>query len=155
MCFLYTPNRRLSHFSAVRSASLSRAPTTVLLCLLPSCRCSPAMKRGRDNAGVGEISPRFHPPRHRFEGSTEGLECRSFTHPRVSSFFYGRDEFFFFPSHAANFFFFSRPVDKNIAKHRERTRESSINLLRLRSLNLNRESYFSRLSANARISADG
>lgn len=51
------------------SASLSRALTTVLLCLLPSCRCLPAIKRGRDNAGVEEISPRFH-PRHRFEGSS-------------------------------------------------------------------------------------
>lgn len=103
MCFLYTPNRRLSHFSAVLSASLSRALTTVLLCLLPSCL--PAMKRGRDNAGVEEISPRFY-PRHRFEGSTSCLVISM----------EGRILFFLFPL-AANRIFFSPPVDKHADKN--------------------------------------
>lgn len=111
------------------SASLSRALTTVLLCLLPSCRCLPAIKRGRDNAGVEEISPRFH-PRHRFEGSSCLVISMDFF---LFFLFSSRNEF-------ASANFFSRRVDKNFAKP-SNERISPL-------------SNFS-LLANARISADG
>lgn len=111
------------------SASLSRALTTVLLCLLPSCRCLPAIKRGRDNAGVEEISPRFH-PRHRFEGSSCLVISMDFF---LFFLFSSRNEF-------ASANFFSRRVDKNFAKPSNER--------------ISPPSNFS-LSANARISADG
>lgn len=143
MCFLYTPNRRLSHFSAVLSASLSRALTTVLLCLLPSCL--PAMKRGRDNAGVEEISPRFY-PRHRFRGIDRLRVSPVHASSCLVISMEGRILFFLFPLAANRIFFRHLWINTRIKISRNhRPRENEFAIFEFR------DGYF---SLSARISVD-
>lgn len=93
-------------------------PPSDLLCLLPPpLPVLTAMKRGRDNARVEEISPRFY-PRHRFEGSTATVVSPNLPRSRILVISDGGTNFpspslfsFFFPR-----FFSPRRVDKNFAK---------------------------------------
>lgn len=96
-CAFCTRQIVVSPTSPPFSASLSRAPA-----IRPSLSLAPplplplpvltAMKRGRDNARVEEISPRFY-PRHRFEGST--VVSPNLPRSRILVISDGRDEFFF------------------------------------------------------------
>lgn len=119
-CAFCTRQIVVSPTSPPFSASLSRAPAirpSLSLALSPPLPVLTAMKRGRDNARVEEISPRFY-PRHRFEGSTATVVSPNLPRSRILVISDGGTNFpspslfsFFFPR-----FFSPRRVDKNFAK---------------------------------------